>query len=163
MPYLSQRALEGLKAYEYKPAGYTYLDKLHAPFYNCERTPSICRQSSAIGGASRKQGCWVLRRGGRGRRQPAGACALRCAVLLRRRRLRRRKKNVPFRCRCCICRPLFCSPGRSGLWQRPPSDANRSSQSLTLPPHAPRHHQGPSSACRCGSRPTSSRSPARSA
>jgi hypothetical protein len=36
MVYLSRRALEGLKAYEYKPAGYTYLDKIHAPFYNCE-------------------------------------------------------------------------------------------------------------------------------
>jgi hypothetical protein len=36
MPYLSRRALEGLKAYEYKPAGYTYLDKIHAPFYACE-------------------------------------------------------------------------------------------------------------------------------
>jgi len=36
MVYLSRRALDGLKAYEYKPAGYTYLDKIHAPFYNCE-------------------------------------------------------------------------------------------------------------------------------
>jgi hypothetical protein len=42
MPYLSQRALEGLKAYEYKPAGYTYLDKIHAPFYNCEITAVDC-------------------------------------------------------------------------------------------------------------------------
>jgi hypothetical protein len=40
MPYLSRRALEGLRAYEYKPAGYTYLDKIHAPFYNCERPPN---------------------------------------------------------------------------------------------------------------------------
>ncbi|GBF87918.1 CDP-Ethanolamine:DAG ethanolamine phosphotransferase [Raphidocelis subcapitata] len=41
MPYLSRRALEGLRAYEYKPAGYTYLDKIHAPFYNwcVERLP----------------------------------------------------------------------------------------------------------------------------
>ncbi|KAI8470281.1 MAG: CDP-Ethanolamine:DAG ethanolamine phosphotransferase [Monoraphidium minutum] len=41
MPYLSRRALEGLKLYEYKPSGYTYLDKLHAPFYEwcVERTP----------------------------------------------------------------------------------------------------------------------------
>jgi hypothetical protein len=33
--YLSERALAGLKAYEYKPAGYTILDKLHTPFWNC--------------------------------------------------------------------------------------------------------------------------------
>lgn len=33
MPYLTPRALEGLQSYEYKPSGYTYLDKVHAPFY----------------------------------------------------------------------------------------------------------------------------------
>lgn len=33
MVYLSRRALEGLKAYNYKPSGYTYLDHIHAPFY----------------------------------------------------------------------------------------------------------------------------------
>jgi hypothetical protein len=33
--YLSERALAGLKSYEYKPAGYTILDKLHTPFWNC--------------------------------------------------------------------------------------------------------------------------------
>ena len=36
MPYLSRRALQGLKAYKYKPAGYTKLDELHTPFWNCE-------------------------------------------------------------------------------------------------------------------------------
>ena len=34
--YLSPRALEGLKNYQYKPAGYTLLDDLHQPFWNCE-------------------------------------------------------------------------------------------------------------------------------
>lgn len=34
--YLSERALAGLKSYEYKPAGYTILDTLHTPFWNCE-------------------------------------------------------------------------------------------------------------------------------
>lgn len=36
MPFLSRRALEGLKAYKYKPGGYTILDKLHNPFWNCK-------------------------------------------------------------------------------------------------------------------------------
>jgi hypothetical protein len=36
MPYLSQRALAGLKAYMYKPTGYTLLDRLHDPFFRCE-------------------------------------------------------------------------------------------------------------------------------
>ena len=36
MPYLSKRALQGLKAYKYKPAGYTKLDEIHTPFWNCE-------------------------------------------------------------------------------------------------------------------------------
>ena len=36
MVYLSRRALEGLKAYEYKPSGYTYLDAVHTPFWECE-------------------------------------------------------------------------------------------------------------------------------
>jgi hypothetical protein len=36
MTYLSQRALAGLKAYTYKPTGYTLLDTLHNPFFECE-------------------------------------------------------------------------------------------------------------------------------
>jgi hypothetical protein len=36
MPYLSKRALQGLEAYKYKPAGYTKLDEIHTPFWNCE-------------------------------------------------------------------------------------------------------------------------------
>lgn len=36
MKYLSTRALEGLKRYQYKPSGYTFLDHVHAPFWNCE-------------------------------------------------------------------------------------------------------------------------------
>lgn len=35
MPYLSERALDGLKHYKYKPGGYTWLDDLHQPFWNC--------------------------------------------------------------------------------------------------------------------------------
>ncbi|KAK9792253.1 hypothetical protein WJX73_008786 [Symbiochloris irregularis] len=34
MPYLSTRALGGLKQYEYKSGGYTWLDDLHQPFWN---------------------------------------------------------------------------------------------------------------------------------
>jgi ethanolaminephosphotransferase len=37
MPYFSKRALNGLRDYTYKPGGYTILDKLHQPFWNCER------------------------------------------------------------------------------------------------------------------------------
>lgn len=33
-PYLSQRALEGLRSYAYKPSGYSFLDKLHTPVWN---------------------------------------------------------------------------------------------------------------------------------
>eukprot|EP00798_Chlamydomonas_sp_ICE-L_P032530 gene32530-17245_t len=34
MGYLSQRALVGMKHYQYKPAGYTYLDVIHTPMWN---------------------------------------------------------------------------------------------------------------------------------
>ncbi|PSC75152.1 CDP-Ethanolamine:DAG ethanolamine phosphotransferase [Micractinium conductrix] len=34
MPYLTKRALEGLRDYAYKPSGYTYLDELHQPIWN---------------------------------------------------------------------------------------------------------------------------------
>ena len=47
MPYLSARALGGLKQYEYKSGGYTRLDDLHQPFWNC--TPlSISNFSDAL-------------------------------------------------------------------------------------------------------------------
>lgn len=36
MPILSKRALSGLKAYKYVSAGYTLLDDIHQPFWNCE-------------------------------------------------------------------------------------------------------------------------------
>lgn len=36
MPYLSKRSLEGLRNYAYKPSGYTILDELHQPIWNCE-------------------------------------------------------------------------------------------------------------------------------
>ncbi len=35
MPYLSERGLEGLKQYVYHSAGYTWLDDVHQPFWNC--------------------------------------------------------------------------------------------------------------------------------
>jgi ethanolaminephosphotransferase len=34
-PYLSERALQGLKQYKYKPGGYTWLDDVHNPYWNC--------------------------------------------------------------------------------------------------------------------------------
>ncbi|CAD7701202.1 unnamed protein product [Ostreobium quekettii] len=34
MPYLSSEALKGLKAYQYKAGGYTWLDDLHTPAWN---------------------------------------------------------------------------------------------------------------------------------
>jgi hypothetical protein len=40
MPYLTKRALEGLSNYAYKPSGYTTLDELHQPVWNCERPPA---------------------------------------------------------------------------------------------------------------------------
>jgi len=45
--YLSERALAGLKSYEYKPSGYTILDTLHTPFWNCESARSIARPTDA--------------------------------------------------------------------------------------------------------------------
>jgi hypothetical protein len=36
MKYLTKRGLDGLKAYQYKASGYTYLDNLHRPFLDCE-------------------------------------------------------------------------------------------------------------------------------
>jgi hypothetical protein len=42
---MSKRALDGLKAYQYKPSGYTILDKWHAPGLNC-----ACRLGTAHAG-----------------------------------------------------------------------------------------------------------------
>ena len=36
MPYLAPRALGGLRDYQFKPGGYTHLDMLHQPLWNCE-------------------------------------------------------------------------------------------------------------------------------
>jgi hypothetical protein len=36
MVYLTRRALDGLKAYQYKSSGYTILDHMHAPYLNCK-------------------------------------------------------------------------------------------------------------------------------
>lgn len=38
--YLTKRGLDGLKAYQYKATGYTFLDNLHTPFLNCEHCSS---------------------------------------------------------------------------------------------------------------------------
>jgi hypothetical protein len=51
MGYLSDRALNGLKAYEYKSGGYTALDNLHRPWLDCKHQgccPSICCISAAL-------------------------------------------------------------------------------------------------------------------
>lgn len=45
--YLSQRALEGLKSYAYKPSGYTVLDDLHQPVWNCELLPPVPAAAAA--------------------------------------------------------------------------------------------------------------------
>jgi hypothetical protein len=42
MQVLSQRALEGLRTYVYKPGGYTWLDHAHTPLWNCESRLIIC-------------------------------------------------------------------------------------------------------------------------
>lgn len=34
MPYITPRGLKGLKQYQYKPGGYTWLDDWHQPFWN---------------------------------------------------------------------------------------------------------------------------------
>jgi ethanolaminephosphotransferase len=41
MPYITPRGLKGLEQYQYKSAGYTWLDDLHTPFWNgvVERLP----------------------------------------------------------------------------------------------------------------------------
>ena len=35
MTFLSTRALDGLRQYKYKPAGYTVIDDWHQPIWNC--------------------------------------------------------------------------------------------------------------------------------
>lgn len=37
MPFLSARGLSGLKNYKYQSAGYTLLDDIHQPFWNCKQ------------------------------------------------------------------------------------------------------------------------------
>ena len=41
MTYLSPRALQGLKQYQYKSGGYTLLDDIHQPFWNGEQLPML--------------------------------------------------------------------------------------------------------------------------
>eukprot|EP00983_Pelagomonas_calceolata_P031626 991489-Pelagomonas_calceolata.AAC.7 len=44
MKFLSKQALFGLQSYKYKSGGYTYLDTLHNPFWNCE----FCKRLACI-------------------------------------------------------------------------------------------------------------------
>ena len=41
MTYLSPRALQGLKQYQYKSGGYTLLDDIHQPFWNGDQLPIL--------------------------------------------------------------------------------------------------------------------------
>jgi hypothetical protein len=84
MPYLTRRALEGLKAYKYKPAGYTYLDRVHAPFYECEQRAGALKRGSAqcsVGGRRRRRRrpLGPVPRRGRGRGVAALAGARHCS------------------------------------------------------------------------------------
>jgi len=36
MKFLSKQALVGLQTYKYKAGGYTILDELHTPIWNCK-------------------------------------------------------------------------------------------------------------------------------
>ena len=44
---LSARALDGLKSYQYKSGGYTILDDLHNPMWNCEEMTHTCARTHA--------------------------------------------------------------------------------------------------------------------
>lgn len=50
--YLTSRGLEGLKSYQYKPSGYTILDELHQPVWNCECTWPWRRTRPSGGGSN---------------------------------------------------------------------------------------------------------------
>lgn len=45
MTYLSPRALQGLKQYQYKSGGYTLLDDIHQPFWNGQKLPMLNRHA----------------------------------------------------------------------------------------------------------------------
>jgi hypothetical protein len=48
--HLTPRALEGLKSYQYKSGGYTYLDDFHTPIWNCAVScPSVHSRTSDHG------------------------------------------------------------------------------------------------------------------
>lgn len=50
MPNLTPRALQGLKNYQYKSGGYTWLDEIHTPIWNGIshiRFHSICRHQTS--------------------------------------------------------------------------------------------------------------------
>jgi len=48
MPYLTEEALIGLKSYVYKAGGYTWLDNLHTPFWNCMSNSSSTEATETI-------------------------------------------------------------------------------------------------------------------
>ena len=59
MPYLSERALIGLKHYQYHSGGTTLLDDIHQPFWNCEsRTTHSAKQAQDPASGRRCHRCW---------------------------------------------------------------------------------------------------------
>ncbi len=51
---LSQRALRGLKTYQYQAGGYTWLDDAHQPFWNCEPL-AVSRRAFSVSASHHKQ------------------------------------------------------------------------------------------------------------
>ncbi len=48
MPYCSPRALQGLKNYKYVSGGYTWLDDIHQPFWNCAFWKYFCKYHNTL-------------------------------------------------------------------------------------------------------------------
>ena len=48
MPYLAPRALDGLRDYQFKPGGYTHLDMLHQPLWNCELVAGAAKREASL-------------------------------------------------------------------------------------------------------------------
>lgn len=44
MPNLTPRALKGLKNYQYKSGGYTWLDDIHTPIWNGTSVSDLCNR-----------------------------------------------------------------------------------------------------------------------
>ncbi len=61
MTYLSPRALQGLKQYQYKSGGYTLLDDIHQPFWNGDQLPILdCHARSKYAVSSGRTYCYCL-------------------------------------------------------------------------------------------------------